>query len=107
MKKYTDYVAQAGDRVINLVGKAQDAYVSAVSTVSSTIGGYIPDLPQLPLVRSLPTPQDIVTTTFDLWEHALKSQKQYAKDFVKALSPVTEKVLPKNGSRKAATKASA
>ncbi len=106
MQKYTEAVSKAGDRVISTVGKAQDAYVSAVSTVTKTIGGYIPELPQLPFTASLPTPKEVVTTGFGIAEQALKAQKQYALSFVKALEPVTGKVLPATNGRKS-TKASA
>src|SRR5688572_16713868 len=103
MQRYTEAVSKAGDRAITAVGKAQDAYVSAVSSVTKTIGGYIPELPEIPFTSSLPTPKELVSTGFSLAEQALKSQKQYALSFVKALEPVTGKVLPASNGRKTTT----
>ena len=100
MAKYTEVVSKAGDRVITTVGKAQDAYVSALSTVTSTLGGYIPELPKIPFSASMPTAKEVVTTTFGIAEKALKSQKQYALSFAKALEPVTGKVIA-NGKKTA------
>lgn len=94
MPSYTEAASKAGDRVIAALGSAQDRYISAVSTVSQTIGGYIPELPALPLTDKIPSPAEIVETTFDLWQQALKSQKEYALDLLKAVAPVTEKVAP-------------
>jgi hypothetical protein len=108
MPKYTDLATKTGDRVLSLIGDAQGVVVSAVSTVSSAIGSVIPELPALPLAENVPAPRELVDDYFSFAERALKQQKTYAKDLVKALEPVSTKILP-NGKKsvKAAPKAAA
>ncbi|MFN2641657.1 MAG: hypothetical protein ABR548_07185 [Actinomycetota bacterium] len=103
MAKINTTVEKAGDRILSAVGTAQHAYITAVSSVADRVGGFIPELPVLPLAESLPTPQEVVTTTFKLADQALKAQKAYALNFVKALAPITEKVAPNTKSARKST----
>ena len=108
MREYTKIASDAGDRVISTIKQAQDAAVSAVSTVSGTLGNYIPELPATPVTGNIPNPKAFVETYFDFVEELLKSQKRYALELLKALEPVTSKVLPnakarRNGKKAAAT----
>jgi hypothetical protein len=106
MEKINETVEKAGDRVLSAVGSAQDAYISAVSGAARRIGDILPEFPSLPLTDALPTPHEIVTSTFKLADQALKSQKAYALSFVKALAPITDKVAPATKNhRKTAVKA--
>jgi hypothetical protein len=104
MAKYSEY----GDRVLSLIGDAQGAVVKSVSTVSEFVGSVIPDLPTLPLTDAIPAPREVVDESFSFAERALKQQKSYATDLVKAVEPITSKVIA-NGkkSKKTAAKASA
>ena len=104
MAKYTDLATKTGDRVLSLIGDAQGAVVSAVSTVSSAIGSVIPELPAVPLAENVPAPRELVDDYFSFAERALKQQKTYAKD----LEPISAKIIP-NGKKavKAAPKAAA
>jgi hypothetical protein len=106
MPEYSTLVSGAGDRVISTIKTAQDAAVSAVSQVSGTVGTLIPELPSTPVTASIPSPRTFVETYFDFAEELLKSQKQYALALVKALEPVTGKVLP-NAKKKTVKKTAA
>ena len=107
MPKYTDLATKTGDRVLSLVGDAQGAVVSAVSTVSQLVGSVIPELPQLPLADAVPAPKEIVDDYFSFAERALKQQKTYAKDLTKALEPISTKLFASKKTVKAAPKAAA
>jgi hypothetical protein len=106
MAKYSEYVSQAGDRVLELIGDAQGAVVKGVSTVSEFVGSVIPDLPTLPLSDAIPAPREVVDEGFGFAERALKQQKTYATDLVKAVEPITSKVIP-NGKKAKKAKAPA
>lgn len=94
MARYTEVASKAGDRVVSALTQAEEATISALSSVSKTVGGYIPEMPSLPFADKLPSPMTVVETTFDIGQHMLKSQKQYAVSFLKAVAPVAEKVAP-------------
>jgi hypothetical protein len=108
MAKYSEAVSQAGDRVLSLIGDAQDAVVKSVSSVSQLVGSVIPDLPALPLSDAIPAPRELVDEGFSFAERVLKQQKGYATDLVKAFEPISTKVIA-NGkkTKKAAAKATA
>ena len=108
MAKYTDLANKTGDRVLSLIGDAQGAVVSAVSSVSSLVGSVIPELPAIPGSENVPAPRELVDDYFAFAEKALKQQKTYAKDLAKALEPISTKIVP-NGKKavKAAPKAAA
>ena len=107
MAKYSEYVSQAGDRVLSLIGDAQGAVVKSVSTVSEFVGSVIPDLPTLPLTDAIPAPRELVDESFGFAERVLKQQKTYASDLVKAVEPISTKIIPNGKKKKAAAKAPA
>jgi len=108
MTKYTEVATKTGDRVLSLIGDAEDAVVSAVSSVSQLVGSVLPDLPALPLADTIPAPRELVTEGLTFAERVLKQQKSYATNLVKAFEPISSKVIP-NGkqAKKAAPKAPA
>lgn len=97
MADYTALVELAGDRAITAIKQAEDITVLAVSTVSKTVGGFLPNLP-IPLAGLLPNPQKIVESSFGIAERIIGAQKSYAVNVLEALDPVTSKVIP-NGSK--------
>lgn len=106
MTAYTAVTAKAGEKVLDVLSTTQQAVVSAVGSVSQMIGGVIPDLPQLPIAGFVPTPKELVDQYFSLAERFVRAQRQYATDLVKAIEPVSGKIIP-NGlkARKTAAKA--
>lgn len=108
MTSYIDTAAKAGDQVLSLVGEAQDAVVTTVATVSERVGGLIPELPTLPLTSVLPTPKELVDQGFSFAGRVLEAQKSYALGLVKAIEPISSKVI-RNGkkTRKSPAKADA
>ena len=85
---------KAADRVITGIKQAQDLTVTAISTVTGLVGGFLPSFPPLPLASKLPQPEAVVKTTFSIAEDVLKTNKQYALNIVHALQPLTGKIVP-------------
>lgn len=106
MTKYQDLATKTGDRVLEIVGDAQGVVVKGVSTVSELVGSKLPELPASRVAEYIPTPREIVDDYFAFAERALKQQKTYAKDLVKAFEPISSKLLHKKAV-KAAPKAAA
>ncbi|MGZ4105124.1 MAG: hypothetical protein ACXVQY_01765 [Actinomycetota bacterium] len=106
MTKYQDFATKTGDRVLSLVGDAEQAVVKSVATVSEWVGSILPEMPTTTLTENIPAPREIVDEYFAFAERALKQRKAYAKDLVKAFEPISSKLLHKKAV-KAAPKAAA
>jgi hypothetical protein len=104
MPEYTSIATAAGDRVIPTIKQAQEAAVTAVSQVSGAVGNIIPALPSTPVTANIPNPKSFVETYFDFAEELLKTQRQYSLSLLKAVEPVTAKVLPNVKARKSVKK---
>lgn len=98
MPNVSELAGKAGDQVAGAIKRAEEATVTAVSTVSDLVANVIPQLPALPI--GVPQPKQVVETGFKVAEKVLKAQKSYALNVAKALEPITLKVA-RNG-RKAA-----
>jgi hypothetical protein len=108
MADYLSVVTDAGEQALDATKLAQNAAISAVSTVSEFVAELVPDLTGLvPFADRIPAPEDAVKAYFSLAEKWMKSNRDYSLALIDAVSPVTEKILPKPKARKSSTKSSA
>lgn len=94
MAEYTKLVSGAGERVISRIKQAEDVAVAAVSQVSGSVGKVIPELPSTIVTAKVPNPRVFVEAYFGLLEDLVKTQKSYALNLLKAVEPITGKILP-------------
>jgi hypothetical protein len=107
MADYMSVVADAGEQALDATKKVQSSVISAVSQVSETVADYVPDLKGvLPFLDRLPAPKDLATAYFDFAGKFLDAQRDYTMALIDAMSPVTEKILPKPKARKTTPKSS-
>jgi hypothetical protein len=92
MTQYSAVITEAEDRVLSAVKQAQDVALATISTVTDRVGSFVPELPAIPFVDRLPTPAEIVETTYALTERLLEAQKAYALGMLEALSPIISKL---------------
>jgi hypothetical protein len=85
---------KAQDQVVAAIKQVQGVAISAVSQVSETIGNVLPELPRTALFDRLPDPAEVVTTSFQFAEQMLETQKAYTLELLRAISPVTGKIVP-------------
>jgi len=90
--QYTKTVEQTEDQILAMLGQAQTAVIDAVSTVSSTVAGYLPEIPELPYAEQIPSLAEFVGLWFGSMERLLAVQKDYATALVEALAPITGKL---------------
>src|SRR6516225_4162564 len=92
------------DEVLAATRKSQEAMIAAVKTWLETVRTATPKvvsvyapltdrLPKLPLVSlpfadKLPTPQDAVASAYHMAEQLLASQRKFAEDLVKVMTPL-------------------
>ena len=84
------------NEVLNTINMGQAAVVDAIETWASAVQSIKPDLPNvnLPFADKLPTPQDVVASTYDFAEKLLVSQRKFAEDLLKATAPLTSVRTP-------------
>ena len=100
------------EQVLGIVRKSQeitlDAVKQVVETVNSAAGKLpamsfahkLPSLSQLPGAAALPTPETVVSSTFDFLDRLLAEQRKFAGELVKATetlrpaAPASEESAP-------------
>jgi hypothetical protein len=112
------------EEILTATRKSQEAMIAAVKTwletvrtatpklsaVYAPLTGKLPRLPSvsLPFADKLPTPTDAVASAYDLAEQLLVSQRRFAEELVKAMTPLVpgrSESSPQTPSRSARPKA--
>ncbi len=103
MATYEGTMNKVADRIIDLVGQADDLAVKAASAVNEQLDAVLPEtLPGASFLRNLPTPQEYVRAYFDFVERLVKTQRAYALNMVKAFRPINRRIWPETKVAKAA-----
>ncbi len=92
--------------ILSTVRKSQAAMIEAIQTWTSTVKSITPGLPDLSssFTDKLPKPHEVIANAYDFAEQMLASQRKFAEDALKAMSPLTavhhhhEAPAKKNGS---------
>jgi hypothetical protein len=104
-KTANDAIQTTQEQMLNAVRQSQEAIVTAVSVWSEAVAKAVPELPATPFAKELPTPEELVETSFQFAERLLSAQHEFAKDVLAAAVPVMKKTAAGNGSE-SATKSS-
>lgn len=102
-KAATEYAQVAQEQTLEAIRQSQHAVVEAVRTWANSVEKAVGDTPDVPFAEQLPTPQEIVQTSFGFAEQLLKAQREFAENVLAAAAPVLE---PKSGSGKTTSKSS-
>jgi hypothetical protein len=86
----TEYVIAAQDRTLSALRQSQSAVVDAVDGWAKAVESAAPDLPAIPVLKSLPTPEELIQTSFDFYGKVLTSQREFAQNLVAAAAPVVK-----------------
>ena len=88
------------EQVLGVVRKSQEMTLDAIKQVVDTVNtaaeklpampfaGKLQQLPQLPGVSALPTPESAVSATFDFLGRLLAEQRKFAEELLKATAAV-------------------
>ena len=87
----TEFAQQAQDQTLGSLRQSQRAVVDAVRAWASAVESAVPETPSLPFASELPSPQQIVHTSFDFAEQLLKAQREFTENVLAAAAPVIEK----------------
>jgi hypothetical protein len=80
----------APDELLKAIRSSQQAFIEAIKTFADAAGSVLPKVPSVPLpfADRLPTPEDVVATTYDFAEKFLASQRQFADEMLQAAGPL-------------------
>jgi hypothetical protein len=87
----TEFAQQAQEQTLNSIRQSQQAIVESVHAWAQAVEKAVPEAPSLPFADELPTPQQIVQTSFDFTEQLLKAQREFAENLIAAAGPVIGK----------------
>jgi hypothetical protein len=87
----TDFAQQAREQTLSAIRQSQHAVVEAVQAWAQAVEKSVPEMPSLPMSEDLPTPQQLIHTSFDFAEQLLKTQREFAENLLAASAPVIEK----------------
>jgi hypothetical protein len=90
-----EYVQTAQEQTLKSIRETQHAVVEAVKTWATAVEGSIPEIPTHPLADELPTPKDIIQTSFEFAEQLLKAQREFAESVLAASAPLFETKTPR------------
>lgn len=88
----TDYTQAAQEQTLKAISQSQQVVVESVRTWASTVEKAIPETPAVPIpfAAELPSPQELVKSSFAFAEQLLKVQREFAENLVAAAKPVLE-----------------
>jgi hypothetical protein len=91
----SEFAQNAQEQTLNSIKQSQQAIVEAVRAWAHAVEKSVPETPTVPFASELPTPQQLVHSSFDFAEQLLKTQRDFAENLVAAAGPVLDKSQPK------------
>ena len=91
-----EYVQTAQEQTLKSIRETQHAVVEAVKTWAASVEGSIPEIPAHPFVDELPSPKEIVQTSFDFAEQLLKAQRDFAEKHLRQWPRTSQPHLPES-----------
>ena len=80
----------AQDKALSVLRESQAAVVEVVETWAKAVENSVPDLPAIPVAGSLPTPEEIIKTSYDFAGNVLQAQREFAEKLLKAVAPAVK-----------------
>ncbi len=84
----TEYVQSAQEQTLKTLRDGQQAIIDSIRAWAEAVERIVPQTPALPFSEQLPSPQEIVQTSFDFAEQLLKTQREFAENVLAAAEPV-------------------
>ena len=85
-----EYALAAQEKTLSALRQSQTAVVDVVETWAKAVENTSKDLPAIPVADSLPTPEEIIKTSYDFAGKVLEAQREFAHKLVKAVAPAVK-----------------
>jgi hypothetical protein len=83
-----EYTKAAQDKTLEAIKQGQSVIVEAVAAWAKAAEKAIPAVPAVPGLAELPSPEELVKTSFDFYGDVLAAQRKFATDLIAAAAPV-------------------
>jgi hypothetical protein len=93
------------EQVLGIVRKSQEMTLDAIRQVAETVNaaanklpfaGKLPSVHHLPGASALPTPETVVSATFDFVDRLVAEQRKFAAELVRATAPLRTAAKPES-----------
>ncbi len=82
-----DYAAKAQETTLKALRQSQAATVDIVETWAKAVQNSALDIPAIPVASAMPTPEELIKTSYDFAGQVLAAQREFAEKLVTALAP--------------------
>lgn len=87
-----EYAKAAQDKTLSALRESQTAVLDVVETWAKAVENSVQDLPAIPVASALPTPEEIIKTSYDFAGKVLEAQREFAQKLVTAAAPAVKTV---------------
>jgi hypothetical protein len=88
MSSVTELTQTAQEQTLAAIRQSQQFVVDAVRTWTEAVEKAVPAVPAVPFAEELPTPKQLVESSFAFAEQLLKAQREFAEQVLEATAPV-------------------
>jgi hypothetical protein len=85
-----EYTKATQDKTLDALRQSQTAVIDVVETWAKAVEKSVQDLPAIPVASSLPTPEEIIKTSYDFAGKVLDAQREFAEKLLKASAPAVK-----------------
>ncbi|MFN8122788.1 MAG: hypothetical protein U0237_10200 [Thermoleophilia bacterium] len=85
-----EYAVAAQERALNALRQTNSAALEAVENWAKSVQTVAPELPAIPVLSSLPAPDELLKNSFDFAGQVLTAQREFAQGLLAATAPVVK-----------------
>jgi hypothetical protein len=82
-----EYVQSAQEATLKTLRDSQQAIIDAIRAWAEAVERISPPTPAMPLADQLPSPKEVVETSFDFAEQLRNAQREFAESVLAAAEP--------------------
>jgi hypothetical protein len=90
MSTVTELTETAQEQTLTAIRQSQQFVVDAARTWAEAVEKAVPAVPTLPLAEELPTPKQLIDSSFAFAEQLLKAQREFAEQVLEAVAPTVK-----------------
>jgi hypothetical protein len=107
MATATETLIKVQDQILETLASIQKPLVDAVTKLADKAESVVPEVPAVPGADRLPTVDELIVNQFAFAEKVLTQQKDFTAELIKAVKPVSSKLVVETKPKARTTKAAA
>jgi len=85
-----DYALSAQEKTLKSLRESQTAVLDVIGSWAKAVENSVQDLPAIPVAAALPTPEEIIKTSYDFAGKVHEAQRDFAEKLVIAVAPAVK-----------------